>query len=195
LFAQHPAGLLVGGLLGILGGLDLVVDVAGRAAGDRAAEVGHGLVEHLVGHLADLGNQDGLTGRDVLADRIERDVGVHVAQGGAGGATEHAGVAAQEHAERAAEDADEHTEQAAGGEEEPGGVVGALGHPDRPVRAAFEQDRRANLEAAVGADILERAERLVGLALVGEADEHHVVVHGYLLALLGLALLGPAKPA
>src|SRR5687768_9856954 len=61
LLAQHPTGLGIGRVLGGLGRLDLGIDVRGRAAGDRATQPRHGVVDDLGGDLADLGDEDGLS--------------------------------------------------------------------------------------------------------------------------------------
>jgi hypothetical protein len=90
------------------------------------------------GVLADLGDEDGVPGLDLPADRGQRDVLVIGAIRRCNAADEHAGGRAQQHAQRAAEHPDQQADQATARHGEPGGGVGAFGHPHDAVGSPLQ---------------------------------------------------------
>ena len=124
---------------------------------------GHDVVDDLGGHLAHLGDEDGAPGLDLLADRVQRDVPVFLAVHRSDPAGEHAGIATQQHAQRAAQHPDQHADQTAARNPDPGGDVIALGHPHRAVRSPLQQRGRPDLQPSRGVGLPQLAQRLVGL--------------------------------
>ncbi|GAA1276742.1 hypothetical protein GCM10009609_44680 [Pseudonocardia aurantiaca] len=118
-----------------------------------------------------------MSGLDLLADRVQRNVLILRAGRRSDAAGEHAGVAAQQHAQRPAEHPDQHADQAAARDCDAGGDVISFGPTHRAVGSPLQQRGRPDLHPSRIARLPQLAQRLVGLALVGESDDHDVLIH------------------
>ena len=90
-------------------------------------------------------------------------------------ASQRAGTPAEEHPQRPAKDPDEHPDQTAGGRPHESDVLGALDDPKLTLRSALGDRRSTEFDPAFGVRLLQHAQRLVRLARLFKADNHHIV--------------------
>ena len=114
---------------------------------------------------------------DLPADGHQRKVLITGVGRGGDAAGQHAGGGAQQHAQWAAEHPDQHADQATACDGDAGGDVIALGHPHDSVGSALQQRCRPNLQLPRVTCLPQPAQRLVGAALLGDPDQHDVVIH------------------
>jgi hypothetical protein len=82
---------------------------------------------------------------------------------------------ADEHADRSANDRDQQPEQASGGRAAHGGRLEPVLRDDLAILAAGDDDRLLHVDAMLGAELPERGQRLVRVAVVLEGDRDHAV--------------------
>src|SRR4051794_1782675 len=185
LLAKPLTGFRRGRLLRVLCGGDLRLDLLEGTAQDGAAEWRHRSVDDFGGLFVQVGDEGSAAGshgaRDV-AQRGLRVVGVvHVEQR----ADQETGGAADEHAERTAEDADEQADDPAGGGSLEVGVADVVLDVEATVFAAHDHCCAGELQLTLIVELLEQRQCLVCLGVVAEVDCDYVLHQPFLHRVAG----------
>jgi hypothetical protein len=164
------ASFVLGFALGALGGGDLGLDIGHRSADHGAVEVRHGSVDDFRALLVHHRQQRGVAEPDRAGDRAQCRVGVFDVGEVEQRADNESGDAADDHADRSAEDPDQQADEAATGRCGRERRFDPVLHGDLPILVTDDDGGVAHEDALLGVELGKRGQALVGVAVILEGD-------------------------